>query len=476
MESSPGCERCERILDAVERFQQRLADQAAHTREVERHNRDLERELGEKQAHLERLEKRLAELEQRPHASAAPFRRRPEQRKATPQPPGRKPGHPGAYRKPPPTVTETVEAPLCGCPHCQGPVHQVRRREQIVEDLPPIAPLYRRVITYTGQCPRCGPVESRHPFQVSTAVGAAGVQLGPGVLALAAELRYGLGLTLPKTCRLLGEQFHLSLTPGGLAQALARLAERLTPEYQALQQAVRASPSVHADETGWWLGGQHAWLWVVATLRATCYRISAKRQAAVLAAVLGEEYAGTLVSDCLNVYDRYPARRKSKCVGHHLRAIVAAQQQAPNSRFLARAKRLFQAALTLARWREPLPAARYARGVASLERRLDALLASTPALPAEGQLARRLQKQRAHLLTFLHEEGVAATNNLAERQLRPAVITRKLSCGNKTWRGARTFEVLASLAATCRQQGERLTEVVVRRLRVGAGTPSAAPP
>ncbi len=43
-----------------------------------------------------------------------------------------------------------------------------------------------------------------------------------------------------------------------------------------------------------------------------------------------------------------------------------------------------------------------------------------------------LNKQRDHLFTFLDHEGVDATNNLAERQLRPAVIARKISCGNKT--------------------------------------------
>jgi hypothetical protein len=351
----------------------------------------------------------------------------------------------------------------------------VCRREQIIEDLPPIVPIYRRVITYTGRCGRCGRVESRHPLQVSTAVGAAGVQLGPGVLALAAELRHGLGLTMPKICRLLAEQFQVALSPGGLSQALARLARQLTPEYEQVQQQLRASTSAHGDETGWWPGGKHAWLWTFATLRLTLYRISAKRETAVIESVLGERYPGTLVSDCLNVYDRYAAARKSKCVAHHLRAIAQAQQEAPASRFLWRAKRLFQGALTLQRLRAQLPPAVYERGVASLERRLDQMLAGEYPEQAEARIAKRLGKQREHLLTFLREAGVAATNNLAERQLRPAVITRKLSCGNKTWAGARTWEVLASLAATCRQQGERLAAVVARRVPLGA-PPCEAPP
>lgn len=57
-----------------------------------------------------------------------------------------------------------------------------------------------------------------------------------------------------------------------------------------------------------------------------------------------------------------------------------------------------------------------------------------------------------------------ATNNLAERQLRPAVIARKLSCGNKTLAGARRWETIASLAATCRQRGESFLDFLVGHL------------
>jgi len=39
-------------------------------------------------------------------------------------------------------------------------------------------------------------------------------------------------------------------------------------------------------------------------------------------------------------------------------------------------------------------------------------------------LARNLLKCFSHLWTFLHEEGVEPTHNLAERALRPCVILR----------------------------------------------------
>jgi transposase len=65
--------------------------------------------------------------------------------------------------------------------------------------------------------------------------------------------------------------------------------------------------------------------------------------------------------------------------------------------------------------------------------------------------SRRDVNRGDHLFTFLDHDGVDATNNLAERQLRPPVIACKISCGNKPQKGARTWQILASLAATCAQ-------------------------
>ena len=74
-----------------------------------------------------------------------------------------------------------------------------------------------------------------------------------------------------------------------------------------------------------------------------------------------------------------------------------------------------------------------------------------------------------HLLRFLDHDGVDATNNLAEREIRPAVIARKLSAGNRTDEGAETHAVLASVLRTCRRQGRDILEAVVALLRHGPG-------
>jgi hypothetical protein len=95
---------------------------------------------------------------------------------------------------------------------------------------------------------------------------------------------------------------------------------------------------------------------------------------------------------------------------------------------------------------------------AHLERWVDRLLGESLERQGEVRIRNRLLKQRSHLLVCLYDLSAEPTNNRAERSLRPAVIARKISCGNKTDRGRLTWQILASLAATCTQRGNALID------------------
>ena len=58
-------------------------------------------------------------------------------------------------------------------------------------------------------------------------------------------------------------------------------------------------------------------------------------------------------------------------------------------------------------------------------------------------------------------DGVAPTNNGAERALRPAVLWRKGSFGSDSEAGSRFAERLLTIVATCRQQGRPLLDFLV---------------
>ena len=142
-------------------------------------------------------------------------------------------------------------------------------------------------------------------LQTSDALGAAGVQLGPGVVALVVELHTELGVPLAKVAHLLRTNFGLHITPGGLAHLLHRAGRAAAPAYAELCAQVRNAPVVTPDETGWRVGAERHWLWTFVTPETTVYAICRGRGFDEAATVLGTDYAGVLVRDGWAAYRRF---------------------------------------------------------------------------------------------------------------------------------------------------------------------------
>jgi hypothetical protein len=306
-------------------------------------------------------------------------------------------------------------------------------------------------------------------LKTSDATGAAGAQLGPRALALAATLNKHHGLTMRTTCRVLGQVAGLRLSPGGLAQLVQRVGRKAEPAYEALILTVRAAAAVFVDETSWYVGGPGPWLWVFTTATETVYRVEPSRGRDVVTATLGPDFAGVLVSDCLASYEDVPYRTQ-KCIAHHLKAIAEARKRPDTTDpgYLDLWALFFQTVLGFWRARPHIGAGEFAQRRRHLEAWLDRLLATPRTQPGDVAIQNRIGRRRGSTLVCLYDPAAEPTNNRAERDLRPAVITRKVSCGNKTAAGKRSFEVLRSVASSCLKRGHDVISYVAGLLPMGA--------
>lgn len=432
---------------------------------------DLERRVVELTAENQALQDQLDESRRRGARQAAPFRRRdsqkvPEDRKKRP---GRPKGHPGAHRAVPAQVDEHIEVPLPACPHCGGAVEALEPIEQFIEEIPPVRPRVTRLVTYRGRCPDCGEVHSTHPLKTSCATGAAATQLGPRAQALAATLNKQHGLTMRTTCRVLDQIAGLHLSPGGLAQLVQRVGHKAEAAYAALVVDIRAAAAVFVDETSWYVGAPGSWLWVFTTTTESVYRVESSRGRDVVTATLGEGFTGVLVSDCLAAYERVPYRTH-KCIGHHLKAIAEARRRpdTADTGYLDEWRLFFRAVLGFYRAREHMSGEEFAERCRGLEGWRERLFATPRTGPGEVAIQNRIGRRWDAILTCLYEPAAEPTNNRAERDLRPAVIARKLSCGNKTGAGKRSFEVLRSVATSCWKRGHDAVSFLAGLLPFGS--------
>jgi transposase len=367
--------------------------------------------------------------------------------------PGRKPGHEGTRRPPPEEIHEQKQHCAPCCPHCQGRLTRCgQTRTRYTEDIPEdIEPVVTEHVIHRDWCPRCK--KSVEP-RVTDAL--PGSQIGNRVVALSAWLHYGLGQTLDHIVEVFNSHLHFRLTSGGLVQQWYRLQTILYPWYEQIHREALDSAVLNADETGWRVNGKGHWLWCFTSPRLTCYLIDRRRGKPVVARFFRKVFRGTLVTDFWGPYNAVVCGSRQVCLAHLLRDLEHVERYKHPSpqwpEFAKKLRRLVRDGIRLSRWEDrTLP--EYANRRDRLHARLDELMA----MPWEDKQAKRLLKRfrrhRNDLFTFLDNAAVPFDNNAAERAIRPAVIIRKNSYGNRSERGADTQAVLMSIYRTLKQRG-----------------------
>lgn len=438
--------------------------------ELIKENQSLREQLKKAQAEIERLRKALEEALRSLKRQAAPFSK--GKPKSNPKRPGRKGGSDygqRAFRAVPDRVDEEIGVALPKqCPDCGGRVVHDSTHPQFQEDIVRRI-IVRRFEVEIGHCVGCGGhVQGRHPLQTSDALGAAQVQVGPQALTLAAHLSKQMGISHERTAQVLAWGYGLAVSRSALCRALERLGRKAEPTYKELHIAVRQSPVNRLDETSWRVAAHLQWLWVCVSDEVTLYAILPGRGFVQAASILGEDYAGFLNHDGWQPYYRFPYAFHQTCLSHLIRRCQEMIETAT-----AAAARFPQAVMQSLRDGLALRD-RYRRQEISLHglyvatgrlvANMDRLLATTFRDPANRRLAKHLRHEQPWLFTFLHCPGIEATNNAAERALRPAVIARKTWGGNRTENGAKTQQILISILTTCRQQGKDSFDRVAKLL------------
>ena len=440
---------------------------------LEQHNAKL---LQENQ----RLTQKLADLTARFQAMSKPAP--PAFVKAnvpgkTPKKPGRKVGHPAALRPMPGKVDlhVAVNVPIdtlgkACCPECRSQLSDVAEHKRYVEELVPSKVLTTCYHTISGWCPGCRrTVESRAGDQPPAADVPHG-QLGLNALATAAVMRVCYRLPLRKITQLFAQLPGMKISAGAIVKQIQRLGRWLGKQYHRLKLALRAAGVVHADETGWRTNGHNGQLWTLTNDRHTLYHVDRSRGGAVIAELLGAAFGQggqTLVSDFYSVYDQFDAAQQ-KCLAHLLRELrdtIAKRPELEGHAFFKQCRRLVRDMLRLKKKKGVLKAAVYEHQVALAEARLEKLGGQSWNDADADRLTGRLRKYRGKLTTFLHKEEVDATNNAAERALRPAVVMRKITGGSRSEAGAQAWAILASVMETAAQQGRDVLETLKSLLR-----------
>jgi transposase len=325
----------------------------------------------------------------------------------------------------------------------------------LVIELPPVQPVVVEVWRYAAVCPGCQ--------QRTVAAAPAGCEphrtFGPGIEALLGYLHQRHHLSYERLVEVCRELFGLRISEGAIANALARLAERATPRYEALKAAVRGSPVLASDETSARVNGRTAWEWVFGTPTASVHLSEPTRSGRVIDDFLAGAVPEVWVSDLAAAQLGTAAGAHQICLAHQLRDLAyASEADDQTGRVWAVAmRRLFQRGIQLHRARASLTAEQFARRrVRSIKAAERQVSQRWPGTGEAAKLQRRYTRHWASLFVFLEREAVEPTNNASEQAPRNSVIHRKVTGGYRSDWGADASAILTSILATARKRGENL--------------------
>jgi hypothetical protein len=356
-------------------------------------------------------------------------------------------GHRGRSRPIPEKIdfTELIPPPeTCDCgSHHVDPIDAFDSK--YIEDIPPVS----RIVTHRkyqrGRCTHCGK-EVRH----AEALHGPPVIIGPN-LAVHLTLMNQMGTTFRKlsvfSTRVLGAE----LSPSGVLGLVNRVGLSLDGSYDNLREILRQQAVLNGDETGWKVMGKSGYIWCFCNKHIAFFHPDQSRGAAVIEEILGKDFKGIVMCDFYAAYNCLG--KTQRCLVHLLRDIKKERDVLSSSKLLeqfeSNVKAFIETGLQVQAMED---GPEKERAIRKMEKRLTRLSTMPVTKGKAVTLQKRINKYREDLIRFVTHPDVEFHNNRAERQIRPMVISRKVSFGSNTQSGALRHCIINSIVETCKLQ------------------------
>jgi len=329
------------------------------------------------------------------------------------------------------------------CPDCGSALKQKDAKARTVIDCQPVK--MKKIVYHLQRkhCPKCKKLISARPPGVF-----AKCLYSNQLLAYVAVQHYIYGNTLGQIEKQTGIGYS------SLVDAMHQLSKRLKDVPNALIAAYRASEIKHADETGWRTDGNNGYAWLFCTPEISIFRVRKTRSASVPKEVFGEKpVPGVLVVDRYNGYNKIPCLIQY-CYAHLLRTVKDLEKDFPENAVIKSFVETLAPQLANAMSLRTLDITdkQFKRQAAKIKNEIINITNRQAKHPAIQKIQDIFREKADRLYHWAEDRNTPADNNLAERELRPLVIARKISFGSQSDAGAKTREILMTVLHTLKKK------------------------
>jgi transposase len=363
--------------------------------------------------------------------------------------------HRGAYRElvDDPDVV-IIEYPTT-CESCGAflPEERCRKthRHQVIE-VPRVKATVTEYQFEAVRCPCCD-----HVTRATFPSGVSASPFGPNVVSLVNLLVGQYRMSQGLVQLYLAQVYQLTLSRSAIAACLRRMSEAVAPVHEEALGYVQKAHAKHADETPWYQHFKLSWLWVGCAGPISAFLIQAHRSTDCAKRLLGETVTGILGSDRLACYGFVPLTQRQACWAHLRRVFVAFSEATEVTRYigdngLIALKKLY--GLWHQREEGTLAQSAFREAISPVQHELLSLLelGTEASEPKTRSACQGILDMGPALWTFIDHPEIPPDNNRAERDLRPAVILRKLSLGTRSDEGSRFMERMLTVLVSLRHQ------------------------
>ena len=328
-----------------------------------------------------------------------------------------------------------------------------------VFDLPAIQLEVTEYQRFGCTCTRCG-----HQNNAEFPVGVTGpVQYGPRVKSLVTLLHQNGCMSVAKVQTLFNDLFDLPLNEATIQKCQLMAFDRLEFEENYIKSQLQAAAVVNADESGIRCEGKLFWLHEMGNTRFTHQFVHERRGMAAHEDenALLKHLKGWLVHDCWAPYFSLNDCKHALCNAHLLRELKALEE---NGRKWAKDFHtlLMDVYSKTQQGKSKLTEQEYQSVILQYQCLLDNGYAeeSPPVIAAKKgkpkktkgrNLLERLDMHWEAVLAFANHTDVPFTNNLAERDIRPAKSKIKVAGCFRTIQGAKAYARIHSFISTVRK-------------------------
>lgn len=448
--------------------------------------KDLSNQISILTTQVSSLNQKINELEARQNKNSGNSNKPPSSdglkkpknmREKSGKPTGGQPGHEGRTLNKVENPDEIIKLKKeeCNCGKDLSGVEGNYRIRQVVE-IPIIKAKVKEYRAYEQVCPDCKRVhKTEFPIGITQPV-----QYGENMQALITYLTNYQLIPLERAAEILRDIIGQNVSEGTLVNVNNRLHQKLEEAESSIKQQIIMSPVVNFDETGMRSQNKTHWLHSASTEKLTHYAVHEKRGSKASKEIgILPNFNGTACHDHWIPYYSFDSCSHSECNAHNLRTLKGLIEDHKS------------------KWAEDMTAL-----LIEIKKRVDTLKAEGHAEMEKQEISKydiaykdiitkgklecpipvsektgkpkkntvhrmlaKLEKYDIETLSFMYDFDIPFDNNLAERDIRMVKLRQKISGCFRGKEGSKIFCRIRSYISTCRKNGQKVMESLVKAVK-----------